>query len=59
MSAATATMATLVQSIIDNIVAFTTEVLTNYWPYMLAFMVISGVLGWAMGFFGRVARGKR
>ena len=58
MAAATSLMESLVGSIIASMTSFATTVLADYWPYLLAFMVVGAVLGWASRFLGRVAHAR-
>lgn len=42
---ATSTLDTLMTSIIDTTVSLATTIFTTYWPYILVFGIISGLVG--------------
>jgi hypothetical protein len=47
MPSATSTLDTLGASIINTTVSFVTIVITNYWPFILVFIVLAGLIGLA------------
>lgn len=50
MPSATSTLDTLGGAIITTTISFVTTVITTYWPFILVFIVLSGLIGLAYRF---------
>lgn len=59
MATATSTMDTLFTAILNPFIDILTHVFTSYWPYIIAFIVLSGIVGLFISFTHRVTGGRK